>query len=93
MLLRTFLNTSSIGITLCSESFSLSRLSERSADYINLRMAAEYHLNLLYMKEFHQVFEEHQEHPEFKPLMLRMKVVDDNGESAMDEDQWEAASM
>ncbi|KAF7440741.1 mRNA cap guanine-N7 methyltransferase [Pleurotus ostreatus] len=58
-----------------------------------VQMAAEYHLNLLYMKEFHQVFEEHQEHPEFKPLMLRMKVVDDNGESAMDEDQWEAANI
>jgi len=55
-------------------------------------MAEEYGLSLEYKEEFHQVFEEHQEHPEFGPLMVRMKVVDSNGESAMDEDQWEAAS-
>jgi mRNA (guanine-N7-)-methyltransferase len=56
-------------------------------------MAEEYKLYLTYKEEFHQVFEEHQEHPEFGPLMERMKVVDSNGESSMDEDQWEAASM
>lgn len=56
-------------------------------------MAAEYGLDLLYKKEFHQVFEEHQDHPEFKPLLVRMKVVDEDGASAMDEDQWEAASQ
>jgi mRNA (guanine-N7-)-methyltransferase len=55
-------------------------------------MAADYKLYPVYKEEFHQVFEEHQEHPEFKPLLVRMKVVDTNGESAMDEDQWEAAS-
>lgn len=55
-------------------------------------MAAEYDLVPIYKEEFHQVFDEHQEHPEFGPLMVRMKVVDANGESAMDEDQWEAAS-
>lgn len=57
------------------------------------RMAAEYGLHPIYKEEFHQVFTEHQEHPEFKPLLVRMKVVDNDGESAMDEDQWEAASM
>ena len=57
------------------------------------RMAAEHKLHPIYKEEFHQVFEEHQAHPEFGPLMLRMKVVDASGESAMDEDQWEAASM
>ena len=56
------------------------------------RMAAEYGLHPVYREEFHQVFIEHQQHPEFGPLMVRMKVVDSNGESAMDEDQWEAAS-
>jgi mRNA (guanine-N7-)-methyltransferase len=56
-------------------------------------MASEYGLDLLYKKEFHQVFEEHQDHPEFKPLLVRMKVVDEDGASAMDEDQWEAASQ
>jgi len=56
-------------------------------------MAAEYNLYPVYKEEFHQVFEEHQEHPEFGPLMVRMKVVDANGESSMDEDQWEAANI
>lgn len=55
-------------------------------------MATEYGLDLKYKEEFHEVFEEHQEHPEFGPLMVRMKVVETNGESSMNEDQWEAAS-
>ena len=38
------------------------------------------------------MFEEHQEQPEFAALLQRMRVVDANGESQMDEDQWEAAS-
>ena len=38
------------------------------------------------------MFEEHHEQPEFAPLLQRMHVVDANGESQMDEDQWEAAS-
>ncbi|KAF8162998.1 mRNA capping enzyme-domain-containing protein [Crassisporium funariophilum] len=58
-----------------------------------VEMAAEYKLFPVYKEEFHQVFQEHQEHPEFKPLMIRMKVMDANGESAMDEDQWEAANI
>ena len=55
-------------------------------------MAADYGLHPVYKEEFHQVFEEHQDHPDFKPLLVRMKVVDNEGASAMDEDQWEAAS-
>ena len=46
----------------------------------------------IYKKEFHEVFEEFQEHPEFKPLLQRMNVIDANGETEMDEKQWEAAS-
>ncbi|KAF9476055.1 hypothetical protein BDN70DRAFT_907820 [Pholiota conissans] len=57
------------------------------------RMAADHGLDLLYKKEFHQVFEEHQDNPEFKSLLVRMKVVDEDGASAMDEDQWEAANI
>jgi mRNA (guanine-N7-)-methyltransferase len=38
------------------------------------------------------VFEEFQEHSEFKPLLQRMNVIDANGETEMDEGQWEAAS-
>ena len=55
-------------------------------------MASEYRLRLLYKEEFHDVFAEHHEHPEFGQLLQRMKVVDSEGESQMDEDQWEAAS-
>jgi hypothetical protein len=56
------------------------------------RLAEKYDLHPVYKKEFHEVFEEFQEHPEFKPLLQRMKVVDANGETEMNEDQWEAAS-
>lgn len=56
------------------------------------RLAEEYQLYPVYKEEFHQVFEEHREQKEFKELLWRMKVVDRDGESAMDEDQWEAAS-
>jgi mRNA (guanine-N7-)-methyltransferase len=57
-----------------------------------VQLAEEYGLRLVYRKEFHQVFQEHENHPEFGPLMVRMNVVDSSGESQMDEDQWEAAS-
>jgi len=56
------------------------------------RLAAEYGLHPIYKKEFHEVFEEFQEHHEFKPLLQRMNVIDSNGETEMDEFQWEAAS-
>ncbi|KAL5511540.1 ABD1 [Sanghuangporus vaninii] len=58
-----------------------------------VQMASEYHLQLLYKAEFHDVYAEHCEHPEYGPLLQRMKVVDANGESQMDEDQWEAANV
>ncbi|KAJ6546481.1 mRNA capping enzyme-domain-containing protein, partial [Mycena vulgaris] len=58
-----------------------------------VQMAADYGLHPVYKEEFHDVFSENREHPEFGPLMVRMKVVDANGESAMDEDQWEAANI
>lgn len=60
--------------------------------YFRCRLAAEYGMHPVYKKEFHEVFQEHQEHPEFGPLLERMHVVDSNGGSQMDEDQWEAAS-
>ncbi|KAF7363264.1 mRNA cap guanine-N7 methyltransferase [Mycena sanguinolenta] len=58
-----------------------------------VQMAADYGLHPVYKEEFHDVFSENREHPEFGPLMVKMKVVDANGESAMDEDQWEAANI
>lgn len=57
-----------------------------------VRLAAEYGLHPIYKREFHDVFDEFREHAEFEPLLQRMKVVDQNGETDMDEDQWEAAS-
>ncbi|KAI9510407.1 mRNA capping enzyme-domain-containing protein [Russula earlei] len=58
-----------------------------------IQIAAEFGLHPLYRKEFHEVFEEFQEHHEFKPLLQRMNVVDANGETEMDDDQWEAANI
>lgn len=58
----------------------------------NCRLAKDYGLHLQYKEEFHGIFEEHQDDPEFGELMVRMNVIDSNGESSMDEDQWEAAS-
>jgi mRNA (guanine-N7-)-methyltransferase len=56
------------------------------------RVASEYSLTPIYRKEFHEVFTENQNEPEFKQLLVKMGVVDAQGESAMDEDQWDAAS-
>jgi hypothetical protein len=60
--------------------------------YVNNRVASEYSLYPIYKKEFHEVFTENQHDPEFKQLLIKMGVVDSRGESAMDEDQWDAAS-
>ena len=56
------------------------------------RLAEEYRLVLKYRKEFHDMFTEFSDHPDFGPLMTRMQVVDAHGDSKMDEEQWEAAS-
>jgi len=56
------------------------------------RVASEYSLHPIYKKEFHEVFTENQNDPEFKQLLIKMGVVNPQGESAMDEDQWDAAS-
>ena len=56
------------------------------------RLAEEFSLYPVFMKEFHQVFADNQEHKEYGPLLEKMKVVNSKGESQMDEDQWEAAS-
>ncbi|KAF8352358.1 mRNA capping enzyme-domain-containing protein [Amanita rubescens] len=58
-----------------------------------VQMASEYKLHLVYRQEFHNVYEEHQKDPELGPLMVRMKVVDSEGASSMNEDQWEAANI
>ncbi|KAI0831777.1 mRNA capping enzyme-domain-containing protein [Trametes gibbosa] len=58
-----------------------------------VQLAAEYGLHVIYKGEFHDVFSENHEHEEFGPLLQRMHVVDANGESQMDDDQWEAANI
>lgn len=39
------------------------------------------------------MFADNEDHSEYGPMLQHMRVVDANGESHMDEDQWEAASM
>jgi mRNA (guanine-N7-)-methyltransferase len=55
-------------------------------------VAEEYGLHLIYKEEFHNIYEEEEKDPEFGKLLKTMKVVDWKGESAMNEDQWDAAS-
>jgi len=58
-----------------------------------VELAEEHGLQLLERKEFHDIFTEQQNHKDYGPLLKRMKVVDDQGDSQMDEDQWEAANI
>ncbi|WVR03912.1 hypothetical protein IAU60_000911 [Kwoniella sp. DSM 27419] len=56
-------------------------------------LAMEYRLRLVYKKPFHDVLQEEKETRDFGPLLGKMGVVNEYGESAMDEDQWEAANL
>jgi len=56
-------------------------------------LASEYGLKLVYKREFHDVFMDERESPEFGPLLQRMKVMDASGGSKMTEDEWEAANL
>ena len=55
-------------------------------------LAAEYGLSLSYKKTFSEVLQEEQSSRDFGPLLSKMGVVDEYGQSAMDANQWEAAS-
>lgn len=96
MLSKMFRNMSSTGTTLSSTCLSQDKVSIHVTDMDLVssftRLALEYKLKVIYKAEFHEVYAEHCEHPEFSPLLQRMKVIDAKGESQMDEDQWEAAS-
>lgn len=59
-------------------------------NFVNL--AREYGLELVYQKTFNDVLQEEQDSRDFGPLLAKMGVVNEDGESAMDADQWEAAS-
>lgn len=55
-------------------------------------LALELGLHLVERKEFHEIFMDERDHRDYGALLKKMRVVDDDGESQMDEDQWEAAS-
>jgi hypothetical protein len=56
------------------------------------RLASEYGLHLVYKKSFSEILDEEQTSRDFGPLLAKMGVLDQQGVSNMDEDQWEAAS-
>ncbi|BEI83443.1 hypothetical protein CcaverHIS002_0400470 [Cutaneotrichosporon cavernicola] len=56
-------------------------------------LAGEYGLELVYQKTFNDILQEEQSSREFGPLLGKMGVINENGESAMDADQWEAANL
>jgi len=62
-----------------------------SACRLGHSIAKQHNLRLLYKREFHHIYLEERAHPEYGPLLRRMRVVDEREESAMDEDQWDAA--
>jgi mRNA (guanine-N7-)-methyltransferase len=49
-------------------------------------------MRLTYKEPFHNVLQEEQGSRDFGPLLSKMGVVDAMGSSAMDANQWEAAS-
>lgn len=55
-------------------------------------LAREYGLEVIYRKTFNDVLQEEQHDREFSQLLTRMGVINSDGESSMDGDQWEAAS-
>lgn len=56
-------------------------------------LAGEYGLDLEYRKTFNDVLQEEQGSRDFGPLLGKMGVINEHGESAMDSDQWEAANL
>lgn len=55
-------------------------------------LAAEYRLRLIYKKQFNDILTEEAPSRDFGPLLGKMGVLNEHGESMMDGDQWEAAS-
>ncbi|GAA5938271.1 hypothetical protein JCM3775_002933 [Rhodotorula graminis] len=56
-------------------------------------VAAEYGLSPVYCADFSSIFADEQEDPHFATLLRRMKVMDDEGNAEMDEDQLDAAML
>ncbi|KAK4698387.1 mRNA (guanine-N7-)-methyltransferase, partial [Phenoliferia sp. Uapishka_3] len=57
------------------------------------QIATEYGLTLSFCADFQQIFAEERQDPYFSNLLTRMKVVDEQGETEMNLDQWEAANL
>jgi len=87
---------------MCPSLSSTGPISSRTSPWPNLRLisayrpwihsiAKQHNLRLLYKRDFHHIYLEDSENPEYGPLLRRMKVVNEREESAMDEDQWDAA--
>lgn len=55
-------------------------------------LASEYGLRLVYRKAFNEILSEEKDTRDFGPLLGKMGVINPEGVSNMDEDQWEAAS-
>ncbi|WOO85154.1 mRNA cap guanine-N7 methyltransferase [Vanrija pseudolonga] len=67
---------------------------EYTVDWDNfVSLAREYGLELTYKKTFNDILQEEQSTRDFGPLLGKMGVVNEHGESAMDSDQWEAANL
>ncbi|GAA5833883.1 hypothetical protein JCM11251_005998 [Rhodosporidiobolus azoricus] len=56
-------------------------------------LAAEYSLSLAYCADFQTIFADEQADAAFHELLLRMKVMDEEGNAQMDEDQLDAAML
>ncbi|GFZ42672.1 mRNA (guanine-N(7)-)-methyltransferase [Saitozyma sp. JCM 24511] len=56
-------------------------------------LAAEYRLRLIYKKQFNDILTEEAPSRDFGPLLGKMGVLNEHGESMMDGDQWEAAML
>lgn len=56
-------------------------------------LASESGLRLVYKKAFHEILQEEKDSRDFGPLLGKMGVLNEYGESAMDADQWEAANL
>lgn len=67
--------------------------SSSQADPLCDSLAAEYGLDVVYYSKFEDIFYEEKENPDFARLMSTMHVINEFGESDMDEEMWEAASM
>ncbi|KAL1410321.1 mRNA cap guanine-N7 methyltransferase [Vanrija albida] len=67
---------------------------EYTVDWDNfVSLAREYGLELIYKKTFNDILQEEQSSNEYGPLLGRMGVINEEGESSMDSDQWEAANL